>query len=363
MKTEINRKNIIEALKTSKTFGADAIRISGNQFIAVAGRNTLEIEIDAHGAIDVTIDAYTLKDLQKAIGAKKTAFVEIADNGNGTATIDGMIRLKTINEKIEMKFVDGSAELYELKTAQLLDAIRGTLPFVSDNETAPILCGINMRTHGRRLTFESTNRHYAGQYTIETATLAIKDESSTFDTNAMKAVATLKTDAENVRIFRGEKRTSFVFGADTATISIAHMDGVYPDFTKIYLNAHSSNLSNIVFNRSELLDTLKLHTKTTDDKKSFITKLNYTHADEIATITDKEENFNARLKVRTNALNKDYSIAFNGKYMLNAVQAVEYDSVYMNVDEKSAMNPILIMDVRKHGETFEILILPYKVQS
>jgi DNA polymerase III sliding clamp (beta) subunit (PCNA family) len=315
--------------------------------------------IDAIGDTQTDVTFGDVKELQKAIGAKKTPFVTITENDNGTATIDGMIRINTIDKLHEIESLGEHTDTITIGTESLQNAIANTATFVSDNKTSTILCGINMYTHGfsNEIIFRATNRHYAGQYTIKAiATDVYANDSRTFDVDVMKAIATLKTDAKQTHIYRSDKWTHFVIGADTFTLR--HLDGVYPDFENIYRNAKQSNTSSVVLNRVQLIEIMTALTKTTTDKKAFVTKLHYT--DGVATLTDKDENFTAKTDAHAHGIDGDYNVAFNGKYMLNILKTLHTESITLNVS-KHGHTPLLIGDVFPNDETYEILLLPYRI--
>jgi DNA polymerase III sliding clamp (beta) subunit (PCNA family) len=356
---EMNRKQLSNALKVAKTFQANAVRINVNGIIAQSDSGVMKVMIDAIGGTNTDVTFNDVKELQKAIATKKTPFVTITENDNGTATIDEMIRLNTIDESLNVTFSGEHMDTITIGTESLQKAITNTSTFVSDDKMTPILCGVNMYTHGfsNEMIFRATNRHYAAQYTIKgNSTDAYANDSRTFDVNMMKAIATLKTNATQTHIYRSEKWTHFVIGADTFTAR--NIDGVYPDFEKIYSNAKQSSTSSIVFNIYDLIEIMTALTKTTADKKAFATKLHYT--DGVAKFTDKDNAIAARMDAHAHGIDGDYNVAFNGKYMLNILKTLHTENVTLNVS-KSSVNPLWIGDELPNDETYEILLLPFRM--
>ncbi len=359
---ELNRKQLLDVLKNAKTFGANAIEINKNSIKAITAQSgfisTIE-SITANEMLHVAFDAYTMNDMMKAIATKKTPFVSIVDNGDNTATIDGIVKVKIFVKDYVLEFPKNENPICTIranvKTFQT--AIDAVIPFACDNKYSPnpILSGVHIRTAHNRMYFESTNRYYAARYIIDDVSYP-NEFAHTFDANMLQAIADIKTNESELRIYCAEKHTTFTFG--NHIFHLQHMDATYPDLSKIYDNTISACISNVRVNRKAFIDTLTTFVKTTNDKKAY--RVDFRYDDEIIGITCEDRVFAALLDAGSNGIDSAYETAFNGKYMLKIVKSLEYDDVIVHVDEKNALNPLRISDVRTHGESFDILLLPFR---
>ncbi len=366
---ELNRKQLLDVLKNAKTFGADAIEIEKNSIKAITAQSgfisTIE-SITANEMLHVAFDAYTMNDMMKAIATKKTPFVSIVDNGDNTATIDGIVKVKTFFQQFPLKFPTNTSfiDVTHMDVEKFRKAIDAVIPFTCDDKYSPnsVLKSVHIRTAHNRMYFESTNRHYAARYKIDDVSYP-NEFAHAFDANMLQAIANAKISdnkeyLSELRIYRAEKYTTFTFG--NHLFHLQHMDATYPypDLSKIYENTLCACISNVRVNRKAFIDTLTTFVKTTNDKKAY--RVDFRYDDEIIGITCEDRVFAALLDAGSNGIDGAYETAFNGKYMLKIAKSLEYDDVIVHVDEKNALNPLWISDVRTHGESFDILLLPFR---
>jgi DNA polymerase-3 subunit beta len=250
------------------------------------------------------------------------------------------------------EIAEGAARL--LPVGELLSGVQRTLFAASSDESKLILNGVSIRTGGGGTEFVATDGHRLcffrtqtdGDHSIE----AVLPARSLRELERLLALQT--TDAVEVRF--DDKQMLFQFPNQCLTTRL--LSGRYPDYHQLLPRefANSADLD-----RKQLIACLE-RIAVIADQKNHIIRLDL-QAKQKAMIVSVEASDVGRGKESLPAhyTGKDLSIAFNVRYLLEGLKAMESTDVSFCLN--GALNPAILRPV---GETdYRYLIMPVSIRD
>lgn len=221
-----------------------------------------------------------------------------------------------------------NAQSIELDSSDLRDLIRSTHFATSTSEVRPILTGIYLQSSSDKITFTATDG------------LRLGTKSVTFDTpqaNEWEAILPAKSltellklvpeDADSVSIQFTSSHSLFYLGQTLFYTRL--IDGIYPDTSRIVPTAHKTE---VILPLSPLLESIDRAALIARDRDNNMIRLEI--QEQTLTISSNSPEI-GNVSESLSAFSKtgeDLMIAFNAKYVLDALKAFNKDeiSIYFN---------------------------------
>jgi DNA polymerase-3 subunit beta len=244
---------------------------------------------------------------------------------------------------------------FSIKRETLKQMIRKTIFAVSQNEQMPIFTGILFQLQHQELKLTATDRIRLAliNQPVE-ASAELNLPKFVLPAKALSILSNLLTDDESpVQI--AVDRNQVLFAFDHLLFYSKLLDGNFPDTTKII---PSSSETELVFNTQELKSAMERANIMSREEKQNIVRLN-TLEDFTVEITSSSSDIG---RVHEQLLPEDGKgkpilAAFNSKYMIDTLHAIDDEFVYIGFN--GPLSPILIQPRTEKGARY--IILPYRI--
>ncbi len=223
--------------------------------------------------------------------------------------------------------VEGTSRI-TLSMGELRDAVSGVSYAVADDNSRPVLTGVLFRYDGKKLTLVATDTH-------RLAVLALDRDGIGSDISAIvpeKALRTIRNlpmaDTEEVTIRFDETR----LGVDAGDCKVVSqlLVGTYPNWERVVPQEHTRTW---VVDRTELMDNVKRAMIMARDNAN---RVRFTgRADQILISARSEDKGEAKEEIQAVCKNGEIDIAFNGKYVQDALAAIRTEGVLAEMTEPS----------------------------
>lgn len=240
-----------------------------------------------------------------------------------------------------------------LPEPKLKDMIRQTIFSVAQEETRPILTGALMQLKDDGLNMVSVDGYRISYRHME---LSIENEN----VNVVVPGKTLGEiskilsgeDADLVTIYFTDKHVLFDLGSSTVVSRL--LEG---DFLRYEQSFSSDYETKVLINRRAFLMSIERAALISREGKKNPIKIQLTSDSMV--ITSNTDLGTAREEVRVSLEGKDLLIAFNPKYLIEALRNIEEDEV--EIYFISSLAPCIIQPV--NGDHFKYLILPIRLSA
>jgi DNA polymerase III subunit beta len=235
----------------------------------------------------------------------------------------------------------------------LLRAIEQTQMAASTDEARPVLTGELLIIAGTGLTLVATDGHRLAERRL-TATTADELEA--------RLIVPARALAELPRAFRGEAgdvevlvskaRNQVFFRAGSSEVTSRLIDGQYPNYSQV-IPSKSSTVIRVA--TAELTQTVKAVSLFARDSANVI-RIRAQAGSLVLSATTNEVG-DSRAELDANVDGPEVQIAFNARYVLDALGVVERDQVELKFD--GPLSPGLI--TAPNGEDYLYVIMPVRV--
>jgi len=250
--------------------------------------------------------------------------------------------------------IDDSKASLTLNGKQFTYFVKKTAFAASTSEIRPILQGVLVDIQKDCITFSSTDSHRLGKVTCKWSNeeeIRIVVPAKFLD----KATKIFEPDSD-VELFAHEQMILLQNGHTVYYTRL--LDGNYPDTSRLLPNEFKSIMN---IDRKEFLNSLELVrevAKQSDSDKVDLIKL---HVNGAATISSQQTpTGKGQIEIPYNSLEgeDDYDIAFSGKYITDALKALQCDEVSFRFT--GPMRPFLLTPVEDTEIEERMLILPVR---
>lgn len=311
--------------------------------------------VTVHEGGSVVLPAKFLAEIIKKL-PKDTADIEVQP-GFTTIINSGKTKLNLVGmdpEEYPATPIVNEDLTFSVPGDELRELIKSTAFAVSTAEQSPILTGVLWEMSGGRLQLTATDRHRLARAAMDTGA----DEEVSFH-NIVIAARTLNDlikiipDKDYVKITVGNSQVLFQTGRVHFFSRL--LDGSYPDTSKIIPTSFGAELEVSAKAFSEAIDRAYLLAR---EEKTNIVRMEATEdgAVRIESASDGVGKVIEHMEA-ANFIGDPVRIAFNSKYMLDALKATESEQI--KIEFSGPMRPIIIRP--SNGSLVNLnLILPYR---
>lgn len=343
MKVECPRKELLEAVSLAAT--AASVRS------ALPILTTLRIEADPDGLSVLGCDGemWAQRKIMAATTEPGGACVSAKLLSDIVSNLpDGMISLETegtslvlrqgANAEWKLMFlpadefpvapdVSGNAEL-TLTMAEFREAVDGVSYAVADDNSRPQLTGVLFTYNGNELTLVATDTHRLAvlklvKEGIGSTMRAIVPEK------ALRAIKSLPVDASDTFTVRFDD-TRLAVDAGSSQVISQLLAGAFPDWERV---VPAESTRTWILDRAELLDHVK---RTMILARDSAGRVKFSGQGEAILLSSRsEDKGEAKELVGVVSKNGEIDIAFNGRYVIDALSAMKADGIKAELTEPS----------------------------
>ncbi len=245
-----------------------------------------------------------------------------------------------------MPSVSGTAEL-RLPMGELRDGVDGVSYAVADDSSRPVLTGVLFTYDGAILTLVATDTHRLAVVKLDKDGIG-SQVTAIVPEKALKAIKNLPMeDTEEVRVKFDETRLGV--DAGNARVVSQLLVGQFPNWERVVPNEFTRTW---VMDRQELLDYVNRTMILARDNANRIRFAG--QGDQVVITARSEERGEAKEEVPTISKNGEIEIAFNGRYILDALQALKGDGIRAEMTEPS--RPAVFRPVEEDNHRFCVIM-------
>jgi DNA polymerase-3 subunit beta len=236
----------------------------------------------------------------------------------------------------------------------LLRAIEQTAMAASSDEARPVLTGELLHLQGRRLLLVATDGHRLAERKLEASAA---DEGL-----EARLIVPARTLGELPRAFRGEAgevevvigqtRNQVVFRCGSVEVTSSLIDGTYPNYAQVIPHKSSTTIQ---VPTAELTRTVRTVSLFARDSANVIRIRAQAGAIVLSAITNEVGDSRAELEAEVEG--SELQIAFNARYLLDALGAMDGEQVELRFD--GPLSPGLIKP--PGTEDYRYVIMPVRV--
>ena len=363
MKVKVDREELEEILKKAKesTEKKAALPILAN-FMLVAKEGKLTVKAtDLENYLLISTKAQVEEEGEACVHSQK--LYDIVKN-----LTSAYVNLYFEGEKL---VIEGGRSVFKLPTAPVEDfpefpeiqegeeSISGSVLSngiekvdysIAKDEANPALQGMLIRGYDGRIHFVGSDGHRlalyepAGEFSKE---ILIPRKS-------LKVLKKLITGIEEVKVTTNEDLTFAFFSTEEWKLAIRLLEGEYPDYVSVIPDEF---VAEVLFDVDEVLKVLK-RLKSVSEGKVFPVKI--TLSDNLAIFEFADPEFGeAREEVDVEYGGEVFEIGFNGKYLMEALDAFDSDRVWFKFT--SPDTAALLEPENYERDPYKCIIMPMRV--
>lgn len=317
------------------------------------GIETKSIEANIINNGKVAIEARIFSEIIRKVNGEEVEI--ICDENNYKITIKSGTSIFNISGQSGEDFpllpvVDKNNE-YKLFQADLRDMIRQTIFSIAQDETRPILAGELLEINSGYISMVSVDGYrisYKKTYLLSST----EDNSVIVPGKTLNEISKiLNSDGEeSVTLYFTDKH--IIFETDKFIIVSRLIEGEYIKYAQSFTDDYKTR---IIISRIELLSSLERATLVSRESKKTPIRFNIQHGDMEISSNAEMGSLNEMLSIDCEG--DDIKIAFNPKYLIDALKAIEDDNILIQFN--TSLSPCIIRPTE--GSEYKYLILPLRV--
>jgi DNA polymerase III subunit beta len=241
----------------------------------------------------------------------------------------------------------------EVALDELVSAIEQTQMAASTDEARPVLTGVLVLVQGGNLTLAATDGHRLAERKLTAVAPADLDASLIVPARALAELSrVLKGEPGKVEIIISKARNQVFFRAGTSELTSRLIDGKYPNYAQVIPSKSSTKVR---VSTSELTQTVRAVSLFARDSANVIRIK--AQPDALVLSATTNEVGDSKAEMTANVEGSDIQIAFNARYVLDALGVMGEDEVELMFD--GPLSPGLLRPPGK--EHYLYVIMPVRV--
>jgi DNA polymerase III subunit beta len=350
------------------------------KLVATAGRVQLtgfdlslgiqtSFEADVSEAGEIALPAKLLNDIVSRLPSGEMS-IEQNDSQNGDGIV---VTVKSKTGTYQVRGMDATefpelpepedGAIQHLPIAALIDGLRGALIACSQDETKPILTGVNFKLEAEKLEFAATDGHRLG--VVETFLEAEQGVESTLElTVPARALRELekmlggKQSIEKISFSLGEGQA--VFAWETAhgqqQLITRTIEGNYPDYRALIPSSFGKQ---VTIDRKQLVSALERIAVLADQHNNLVKFTISNEHQSLDLSVEAQDIGSGRESLTAQVSGEDIEIAFNVRYLLDGLKNINAQDVAINLNgvlEQVVFSPV-------GGVKTIYLVMPVQIRS
>lgn len=236
--------------------------------------------------------------------------------------------------------------------------LKSVMNFSSTNDMRPELTGIIFQEKEGVICFAATDSFRLGEARSMSSELILNNEELFIEESVIipqKLSSYINKISSGENIACSIENGHFFLKYENTSLTARLIDGVYPDYTQII---PTSTNTNIKINKKDLIEAMRIMLVFANQENQDVTfKISNNN---IKITTDAGERGDGQAEVFADIEGEEQNIVLNPKYVLDGLQNITQDEVFMGINSKSS--PIIFrgidgIDVNKK---YTYIVMPVK---
>ncbi|NJN76230.1 MAG: DNA polymerase III subunit beta [Synechococcaceae cyanobacterium RL_1_2] len=332
-------------------------------------RTTFSAQVMAEG--QVTLPARLFTDIVARLPQGDITFVqEVNPEGEGVEIVATLIAKSSkfqvrglgAEEFPELPAITDGQEV-SLPINALNDGLKGVLFAASNDETKQILTGVNVSHRQDELTFASTDGHRLAVVSTSPAMEeqdvpppGIADFEVTIPARALRELEKMIAIANNETVGLELDENQVAFVIDDQRLTSRKLDGKYPNYQALIPVDFSHK---VIVERKRLLSSLELIAVLANQRDNIV-KFSLDQAQGLLTLSAEDREVgNAKESIEADISGESMEIAFNIKYLLDALKALPANEI--TIDLNNSNKPVIFKPLA--GLKMTCLVMPVQIRD
>jgi DNA polymerase-3 subunit beta len=281
--------------------------------------------------------------------------------GSGRYEVNGL----PVEEFPELPQIATDGETTYLPVESLLIGLDGSLFAASTDETKRILTGVHVTAHADRLEFAATDGHRLS--VVQTNFLAEEDlpgspsdgKSSlevTIPSRALRELERMLNAQTEGAIAVRFDRAQMIFQSANQILTSRLLDGSYPNYRALIPSQFERQ---ITLDRKMLVSALERIAVLADQKNNIVKVSFNATGQEISLSVEAPDVATGRESLPAQMSGSDLDIAFNVKYLLDGLKAIDSHDIQLKLNNSTS--PAIITPIGASQMTY--LIMPVQIRA
>lgn len=286
---------------------------------------------------------------------------------------DKTIELEKINNSLKVSTENVSAELngldpqdfplipqideknsIKVSARELKTAINEVIFAVAFDETRPVLTGVYCRVEKDKITFVATDSYRLAERQISYPNQEIKPCELIIPSRTMhELIRLLDVTGEEIKIAFTPTQVSFA--SESIQIISRIIEGNYPDYQQII---PKESKTKVTIESKKFQTALKLAISFSRDVSNNI-RLQVKNGEPLVVIAASAHVGSSIIKVQKEQTGEDLEIAFNGKFLVDILAAIQDEKVIMEFNGN--LSSVIILPEKQTG--YKTLVMPLKLEE
>lgn len=317
------------------------------------GIETSKIEATVIKPGSVALDAKMFSEIVRKL---PDGNISICNNENLTSIKSGRSEFKISSQNGDEfpKLPDvEKSEIYKILSDDFKDMVKQTIFSVSQDESKPILMGELFEVKNNKINMVALDGFRISLKSID-ATESYKDINVVIPSKTLADIARILSSCENDYVYVYFTDKHALFELEACKIVTRLIDGKFLNYENIFTDDYKTFITT---NRQEFLESVERAALISSDNKK--NPIKFKIEDDKMIITSNTELDASYEELSINMDGEQLEIAFNPKYLIDALKAITSDDV--SIQFTTSLNPCTIKPVDKTDAKY--LILPLRLKD
>jgi DNA polymerase III subunit beta len=303
---------------------------------------------DVNEGGEVALPAKLLNDIISRLPNGPITLEQGAANGSAASSVEVTVKSNTGNYRVRGTSTEEYPELPEAEDAEvqqvpaiaLIDGLRGALLACSQDETKPILTGVNFKLQGNKLLFAATDGHRLGVVETYTDSEGIEAETSetslelTVPARALRELEKMigsKPTVETIGLHLGNGQVTFEWLTNQVPqqLTTRTIDGNYPDYQALIPQRFGRQ---VTLDRKQLVSGLERIAVLADQHNNLVKFSIDATAQQLQLSVEAQDVGSGREILAAQISGDDIEIAFNVRYLLEGLKTINTQEISIHLN-------------------------------
>ncbi len=297
---------------------------------------------------EVALPAKLLNDIISRLPSGPITLEQGVANGSAASSVEVTVKSNTGNYRVRGTSTEEYPELPEADDAAvqqvpaiaLIDGLRGALIACSQDETKPILTGVNFKLQGNKLLFAATDGHRLGVVETYTDSEGIEAETSetglelTVPARALRELEKMigsKPAVDTISLHLGSGQVTFEWMTNQVQqqLTTRTIDGNYPDYQALIPQRFERQ---VTLDRKQLVSGLERIAVLADQHNNLVKFSIDGTAQQLQLSVEAQDVGSGRETLAAQISGGDIEIAFNVRYLLEGLKTINTQEISINLN-------------------------------
>ncbi len=344
--------------------GTDRLSLTGFD-LNLGIQTSFSASVEESGAI--TLPARLLGEIVSKLSSNSPITLNLDDSGDQVElnSLAGSYQIRGLSadDFPDLPLVE-SGNSIKVKSSLLVEALKATLFASSSDDAKQLLTGVHLTFNDDFLEAGATDGHRLAVVhltnNVNKQSEDNKEEnfSVTLPSKSLREIERLLsfiTSQDNINLFYD--RGQVVFVSENQIITSRTLEGTYPNYQQLIPNEFSNTFQ---FNRRDFIAALE-RIAVLADQHNNVVKLTAEKNTKLVKINaDVQDVGSGSESISSNFESKDFQIAFNVKYVLDGLKAVDSENIFLRCNAPTTP-AILSPDIEENKFTY--LVMPVQIRS